>query len=400
MITTADGKMLEGIRILDFSRVLAGPFCTALLADLGAEVVKVEPPGGDDYRFVGPFLESESALFLTVNRGKRSIVIDLKRDRGVELARRLAAQSDVVVENFRPGVAQKLGIGYEDLEPLNSKLVYASISGFGQFGEFSRLPAYDIIVQAMSGLMHITGDSNGPPTLVGEAIGDLAAGLFGSWAILAALFARERSGKGRYIDVALFDSLVSLLPTSLCQLLYADRVPMRVGNRHQLSAPFGAFPALDGDVVIAVLNDKLFEKLARTIERPDLLEDPRFTNDESRCMNESALRQAIEAWTRARAAAEVVRLLSEAGVPAAPIWDIRQATDNAHIKARGLFASAEHATLGTIPIPEQPVSFGGHRRGATTAPPVLGEHTDAVLREVLNASDDEISALRKTEVIL
>jgi CoA:oxalate CoA-transferase len=153
-------------------------------------------------------------------------------------------------------------------------------------------------------------------------------------------------------------------------------------------------------VVIAVLNDKLFEKLARTIERPDLLEDPRFTNDESRCMNESALRQAIEAWTRARAAAEVVRLLSEAGVPAAPIWDIRQATDNAHIKARGLFASAEHATLGTIPIPEQPVSFGGHRRGATTAPPVLGEHTDAVLREVLNASDDEISALRKTEVIL
>jgi len=400
MIKDSNGKMLEGIRILDFSRVLAGPFCTALLADLGAEVVKIEPPRGDDYRFVGPLLKSESALFLTVNRGKRSIVIDLKRERGVELARKLAAQSDVVVENFRPGVAQKLGIGYEDLKMVNPKLVYASISGFGQFGEFSHLPAYDIIVQAMSGLMHITGDSDGPPTLVGEAVGDLAAGLFGSWAILAALFARERSGEGRYIDVALFDSLVSLLPTSLCQLLYADRVPKRVGNRHQLSAPFGAFPASDGDVVIAVLNDKLFEKLAQTIERPDLPEDLRFANDESRYMHESALREAIEAWTRTRTAAEVVRLLSEAGVPAAPIWDIRQATDNAHVKARGLFASAEHATLGTIPIPEQPVRFGGDRRGATTAAPVLGQHTDAVLRELLNASDDEIDALRKTEVIL
>ena len=400
MIKDSNGKMLEGIRILDFSRVLAGPFCTALLADLGAEVVKVEPPRGDDYRFVGPLLKSESALFLTVNRGKRSIVIDLKRERGVELARKLAAESDVVVENFRPGVAQKLGIGYEDLKMVNPKLVYASISGFGQLGEFSHLPAYDIIVQAMSGLMHITGDSDGPPTLVGEAVGDLAAGLFGSWAILAALFARERKGEGRYIDVALFDSLVSLLPTSLCQLLYADRVPKRVGNRHQLSAPFGAFPASDGDVVIAVLNDKLFEKLAKTIERPDLPEDPRFANDESRCMHESVLREAIEAWTRTRTAAEVVRLLSEAGVPAAPIWDIRQATDNAHVKARGLFASAEHATLGTIPIPEQPVSFGGGRRGATTAAPVLGEHTDAVLREVLNASDDEISALRKFKVVL
>jgi CoA:oxalate CoA-transferase len=400
MITTEDGKMLEGIRILDFSRVLAGPFCTALLADLGAEVVKVEPPRGDDYRFVGPLLKSESALFLTVNRGKRSIVIDLKRERGVELARKLAMESDVVVENFRPGVAQRLGIGYEQLKTLNPKLVYASISGFGQFGEFSNLPAYDIIVQAMSGLMHITGDADGPPTLVGEAVGDLAAGLFGSWAILAALFARERSGEGRYIDVALFDSLVSLLPTSLCQLLYADRVPKRVGNRHQLSAPFGVFPAADGNVVIAVLNDKLFMKLGQTIERPDLPEDPRFANDESRCTHEPALRQAIEAWTGTRAAAEVVRLLSEAGVPAAPIWDIRQATDNAHVKARGLFASAEHATLGAIPIPEQPVSFGGHRRGATTAAPVLGEHTDAVLRELLNVGDDEIDALRKAEVVL
>jgi len=256
---------LSGIRILDLTRVLSGPYCTALLADLGAEVVKLESPGGDDYRHVGPFRDGESALFQLVNRNKWGLMLDLKDPGDQRLARVLALKADVVVENFRPGVAARLGLGYEDLARDNPALIYATISGFGQKGAKADLPAFDLVAQAMSGLMAMTGNADGPPTKVGDSFGDLAAGLFASWSILAALVERGRTGKGRRLDVAMVDSLVALLPTAMAQFMFGKTAPMRSGNRHPLSTPFGAFPARDGHLVICVLNNGQFARLAECI---------------------------------------------------------------------------------------------------------------------------------------
>ena len=266
---TSPGGPLAGVVVVDFSRVLAGPYATALLADLGARVIKVEPRDGDDYRHVGPWLGGESALFASINRGKESIALDLKEASDLELALQLCDRADVVVENFRPGVAAKLGIGAEALMARNPRLVYASISGFGQTGPMRERPAYDIIVQALTGLMSINGDPAGPPTLVGESIGDVAAGLYGSWAILAALYQRERTGAGCRSDLAMFDALLAMMPLATTRYLATGKVPQRVGNRHSLSAPFGAFRTGDGHVIVAVLNERLFEQFCGAIGRAE-----------------------------------------------------------------------------------------------------------------------------------
>ena len=235
---------LEGIRILDFTRVLAGPLSTALLADLGAEVIKIEPPQGDDYRAIGPMQNGESALFTVMNRNKKSVVLDLKSPEAVALVHAMAAHADVVVENFRPGVAERLGIGAATLQGLNPKLVVVSVSGFGQTGPLAHRPAYDIIVQAMSGLMEATGEPDGAPTLVGEAVSDVVAGLFASWATLAALLQVQRTGQGQHVDVAMFDTTLSFLATSMARYLFTGKPARRVGNRHPLSAPFGVYLSL------------------------------------------------------------------------------------------------------------------------------------------------------------
>ena len=387
--------LLSGLRVLDFSRVLAGPFCTALLADLGAEVIKVEPPGGDDYRHIGPFKEGESALFLLMNRGKKSLTLNLKSARGAALARELAGKSDVVVENFKPGVAGRLGIDHETLREVNPRLVYASISGFGQSGPLADRPAYDIIAQAMAGLMSVTGDPEGPPTRAGESMADLCGGLYAAWAIMAALFARERSGQGRRIDVAMFDSIFSLLPTALAQYLYAGTNPGRTGNRHPISSPFGSFRAADGEVIIAVANDTLFVRLAEAMGAPDLARDPRFAGDELRTCNEPTLRTAIEAWTGRLTVAEVVEILERRGVPASPIWSVEQAAESAQVAFRRLLATAEHPRLGEIPLIEQPVHFSDAPRGRHRPPPLLSEHSEAVLGEILGIGRTEYEALRR-----
>lgn len=364
---------LHGLTVLDFSRVLAGPFATVLLADLGARVIKIEPPAGDDYRHIGPFLGRESMLFAFANRGKESVVLDLKRPDDLAFALRLAEHADVVVENFRPGVADKLGIGAGALAARNERLIYASISGFGQQGPMRERPAYDIIVQALTGLMSITGEPDGPPTMMGEAFGDLTAGLFASWAILAALHQRERTGRGCRIDLAMFDALLSMMPTATCRYVASGKVPARVGNRHALSAPFGVFRTGDGHVVVAVLNEKLFEQFCGVIGRADLLSDPRFGSDSERTENEGALRAAFEQWSCARTTHEAVAALSAAGVPAAPIDHVGAAVDSEHARARGLFRPA---TLGGRParLPEQPAVFSTMARGAAAPVPALGEH--------------------------
>ena len=374
-------KPLQGIRVLDLSRVLAGPYCTALLADLGAEVIKLEPPAGDDYRHIGPFKDGESALFTLNNRGKQSLVLDLKDPGDLALAKAVAARVDVVVENFRPGVAARLGLGAEALRAENPRLIYCSISGFGQQGPFRDLPAYDLVVQAMSGLMAGTGEEGGAPLKTGESVADLIAGLFGSWAIMAALVNRNATGQGATLDVAMYDALFSMLTTSHALHFYAGQLPQRVGNRHPLSTPFGCFATQDGQVVIAVLNGKQFAALATLIGAPEAADDPRFASDESRTAHEPELKRLIESWSCDRTTEEAVAALAGVGLPAAPIWDIAQAASNEHALTRGLVSRLPHPVLGLAPTIGQPVRFDGEKPVAETSAPRLGGDRAAILRE-------------------
>jgi CoA:oxalate CoA-transferase len=379
--------------VLDFTRVLSGPYCTALLADLGAEVVKVEAPQGDDYRHIGPFKQGESALFQLVNRNKHSITLDLKASGDLALARRLARQADVVIENFRPGVATRLGIGYEDLSATHPGLIYASISGFGQSGPKSDLPAFCLVAQAMSGMMAMTGEPDGPPSKSGDSVGDLAAGLFASWSILAALYERSRTGLGRQLDIAMVDSLVSLLPTAVAQWMFGATPPMRSGNRHPLSTPFGAYRARDGHLVICVLNSGQFARLAACIGQPELAQDPRFASDEARTRHEPLLRAAIEGWLIDHDVAEAVALLSAAGIPASAIEDASDVFDGDYVMERSLLPAIEHPVLGAIRVMEQPVHFSGLPRGRQRPAPALGADTRQVLAGWLNMTDDDIDAM-------
>jgi CoA:oxalate CoA-transferase len=372
---------LAGIKVLDLSRVLAGPYCTALLADLGAEVVKLEPPAGDDYRHIGPFQDGESALFTLNNRGKKSVVLDLKMPGDLEVAQALAARVDVVVENFRPGVAARLGLGAETLRAANPRLIYCSISGFGQDGPFKDLPAYDLVVQAMSGLMAATGEEGGAPLKTGESIADLIAGLFASWSIMAALVRRNATGQGATLDVAMYDALFSMLTTSHAQHFYGGVLPGRVGNRHPLSTPFGCFRTRDGQVVIAVLNGGQFRRLAALVDKPDIADDPRFATDSSRTEHEPALRALIEEWSGRLTTEEAVAALSAQGLPTAPIWTIAEAAENEHSAARGLVSRLAHPVLGAAPVVGQPVRFDGAKPVASTAAPRLNDDIAAVLRE-------------------
>lgn len=375
-MSIAEGP-LTNVTVLDFSRVLAGPFATAMLCDVGADVIKVESPAGDDYRHVGPFVQGRSALFDFVNRGKRSIVLDLKDQAGRDTAERLAQSADVVVENFRPGVADKLGIGYERLSTVKPDLIYLSISGFGAVSPLRDRAAYDIIIQAESGMMSITGDPAGDPTLVGDSIADVTSGLYGAWAISTALWHRERTGRGCRIDLAMFDALLSLMPTAACRYLATGEIPRRVGNRHPLSAPFGAYRSADSHVVIAVLNENLFREFAKAIGKPELANDRRFEDDAARAENEPALREFIEQWSLSRTTKEIVQILARSGIPAAVINSVADAIDNEHTSTRSLFRSG-----ALTPLPEQPAHFSGMRRGRPVRAPHHGEHTQEVLSSI------------------
>lgn len=390
---------LSGIRVLDLTRMLAGPLCTALLADIGADVIKIEnPEGGDDARHFFPRKGDESTYFMLLNRGKKSVTLDLKSKEGLRLIEALVDKSDVLVENFRPGTAKRLGIDYERLSAINPRLIYASISGFGQSGPLSHQPSYDIIAQAMSGLMSITGSPDGPPTRVGESIGDIIAGLYASWGILAALQARTRSGRGQHLDIAMLDSLFSLLVTALSQYLFTGIVPQRVGNRHPVSTPFDTYRASDGLAVIAVANNPLFGRLAEAIGRPELSTDERFSSDDRRTANEPALRAVIEGWTSGRTVAEIIEQVGRVGVPVSPIWTVAQAAESDHVRYRGFVREVEHPTAGEIKLVGQPVHFS---ESAThvAAPPLLGEHTEMVLHAILGLGKETIAKLRAKRVI-
>ncbi len=378
MAETADrARPLQGVRVLDLTRVLSGPYCTALLADLGAEVIKIEGERGDDYRHIGPFIDDESVLFAALNRGKSSIVLDLKSAFGADAVRRLAEEVDVLVENFRPGVMDRLGLGWEALSEINPRLIYVAISGFGRSGPNSGQPAYDLIVQALSGIMDATGDPDGSPTMIGEPIGDVAAGLFAAWGISTALFDRERSGRGRLVDVAMFDSLLAMMPTLSARHLAAGEAPRRVGNRHPLSAPFGVYAARDGHFAVAVLNEALFSRFATALGRPDIVDDPRFASDSLRRANEPALADIIEGWAGERSAGEAVVTLTDAGLPAATIRSVSEAWQSEQARARQLWGDSDDGR--GVRLPQQPVHFSGAPRSGLRPAPRLGADGARVL---------------------
>ncbi len=393
-------RLLDGIRVIDLSRVMSGPFCTAMLADLGAEVIKIEMPEvGDDSRHFGPYRDGESAYFMLLNRGKKSVTLNLKSDRGRDILEALVGSSDVLIENFRPGVADRLGIGYAALEPLNPGLVYASISGFGQDGPLAGRPAYDLVVQAMSGLMDVTGQRDGPPTAIGESMADVCAGMFAAWGISTALFARERTGKGRHLDIAMLDSMFSMMLTVLSLQLYSDRAPVRVGSRHPVTYPVDAFEAKDGHVVMVVSSDRAFGAFCKAIGRPALSKDERFRTNADRNTNEDALKAIIEAWTSERTAVEIVAAMDAAGIPAAPVLSLADVTESAHIASREMISTVGHPTLGDIPLVHQAVRFSGAERTFQRPPPGLGEHTRELLASLLGLGDAEIQALADDNVI-
>lgn len=375
--------------MVDLSHALAGPYCTMILGDLGADIIKVESPGrGDESRTWGPpFVGGESAYFLSVNRNKRSIAINLKHAAGLAAFLRLCRAADVVIENFAPGTADRLGVGYEAIRGENATVIYASISGFGAGAKFSG--GYDLIAQGTSGLMSVTGEPGGSPTKVGVSIADVTAGMFTAHAVLAALFGRDHGGSGCHIEVTLNDALLALHTYQAGRLFAGAAVPGREGNHHPTIAPYGTFAAQDGLVNIAVGSDQQFERLCGVLRDEDTSQDPRFSTNQLRVANRGALTQALEAKLGGRSVAAWVDLLSAAGIPCGPILDLRDAFSAEWVSARGSVTSVMHSTAGEVSQVRPPWRFDSESGAVRMPPPTLGQHTQEVLGEILGMSDEE-----------
>jgi crotonobetainyl-CoA:carnitine CoA-transferase CaiB-like acyl-CoA transferase len=390
---------LAGIRVLDFTRVLAGPAASLALADLGAEVFKIEPPGsGDETRDFPPIRDGESHYFLSVNRGKKSIVIDLKSAAGVALAKDLAAKCDVVVENYRPGVMDRLGLGYDALSAINPKLIYCAISGYGQTGPLRDRPSFDIVLQAMSGALSVNGEPGAPPTKLGIPLGDLVGGINGPIAILAALHERNTTGRGRYIDISLMDGLVGMLGY-IAQLAWfngADPTPQ--GSQHPNLVPYGAFPAKDGSIIVACLTNSFWGRICEALGCPENTSDPRYDSIQKRRNARDEVNAIVSAFTAGKTVDELTRLFTEHQVPHAPILGVTDALSQPQTVAREMVVEVEHKTLGTIPIVNRPIRFD-ERQPAPTAPPDLGQDTDEILADVLGLTSEEIAALRASKAV-
>ncbi|MFM8877046.1 MAG: CaiB/BaiF CoA transferase family protein [Anaerolineae bacterium] len=386
---------LQNIRVLDLSRVLAGPYCTMVLGDLGAEVIKVEPPEGDETRGWGPpFAEGESAYYLCVNRNKRSMVVNLKTDEGREILRELAMQSDVLVENFRPGTLKKFGLDFETLHELNPRLIYCSISGFGQTGPLRDMPGYDFMIQAMGGIMSVTGEPDGEPMKVGVAVADLFAGQNAVISILAALQARTFTGEGQYIDIALFDSELGWLANVASNFLISGKNPKRYGNAHANIVPYQSFQASDGWFVVAVGNDKQFEAFCKVIGKPELSADERFSTNSARVQNRELLIPLLKPIFMQKTVSEWLALIGDQ-FPCGPINNFDQVFSMPHVKEREMLVQMEHPTIGALPLVGSPLKMGGTPVSYRLPPPLMGQHTKDILRESLGYSDEKVMALAK-----
>ncbi len=391
---------LAGVRVIDLTRVLAGPFCAMSLGDMGAEVIKIEEPGkGDDTRGWPPFVSGEATYFLSVNRSKKSLTLNMKAPEGQEILRRLLASADVVLENFRPGTMERLGFGYGRLCRANPRLVYCSISGFGESGPEAHRPGYDLIVQGESGIMDITGFPDGPPVKVGNSIGDLVAGMAAAQGITLALLSRQRTGKGQKVEIGMLDVMASLLTYQAGLYWNAGGRPTRRGNEHPSIVPYEVFKAQDVYLTLGVANNSLWERACRALDREDLIEDPRFDTVSNRVTNRKALVPLLNEILGARPADEWLARLDKAGVPAGRIKSVAEVCESGHLRARGMMVSLAHPKAGPITVMGVPVRLHDTPGAATMAPPLLGQHTEEILTGLLRMPKSRVEQLRAAGVV-
>jgi CoA:oxalate CoA-transferase len=393
-------KPLENVKVLDLTRVLAGPYASMMMADFGADIIKIEAPKtGDDSRAFGPFVGKESAYFMSLNRGKRSMTLNLKEPEACNIFREMVTKADIVLENYRPGTMEKFGLGYEELKKLNPKIIYTACSGFGHTGPYSSKPAYDVIVQGMGGIMSITGQENGEPTRVGASVGDLTAGLFAVIGTLTALYHREVTGIGQKVDVAMLDCQVAILENAISRYLTSGIVPGPIGNRHPSITPFEGFKAKDGYVIIAVGNDRLWAKFCELIGRQDLTKDERFISNSKRTENQKALKVILDTVFPAKTVDEWLAAIDEAGIPCGPINTIDRVLKDPQVLARDMIVEIEHPIAGKFKMPGVPIKLS-ETPGAVEKPaPLLGQHTEEILQEMLGFTKAKVAALREQGVL-
>ena len=391
---------LSGVKVLDFSRILSGPYASMVLADLGADVVKIEPiDKGDDTRGFPPFVGGLSHYYIALNRSKQSIALDLKSPEGVQIARDLAAQSDILLENFRPGVMDRLGLGQQALAQINPGLIYCSITGFGRNSPHGDKPAFDIVAQALSGVMSINCEPGQAPNKLGLPLGDMAGSIFSVFGILAALHERHATGRGRHVEIAMLDSLIAM-QGYLSQIYFVSgQSPKPVGTKHPSIVPYGAFPTADGHVIVACLTERFWHNFARCLGRADLIDDPRFAQYQARLANRDALEPIITACMMPHGTDYWLDRLTEYDVPNAPILSIAEALQQDHVRDHGLIETVDHPSVGPLQLVRGPVLFDGTGPAPASAPSLLGEDTDDVLTARLGYSADRLNDLRARAVI-
>ena len=391
---------LEGVVVLDATQVMAGPFCTLLLADMGADVIKVEKPqGGDDSRSFGPpFIAGESAAFLAINRNKRSVTLNLKSEEGRDVFRRLAGRSEILVENFRPGTMEGLGLHYEAIHRINPTIIYCSISGFGQTGPYRTLGGFDLVTQGMSGLISVTGHPGGPPTKVGVPISDLNAGMYAVYGILSAYVHRLKTGEGQYVDTSLLEGAVAYTFWESSIYFATGEIPPPMGSAHRLNAPYQVFDTMDGALSVGAANQSTWERLCKVLERKDLAQDPRFSTNADRIRHCRPLAATLQPLFRQRTTAAWLALLKEAGVPAGPIYNMAQVYEDPHVRAREMLVELDHPLAGTIKNIGIPVKLSRTPGRIRRPAPLLGQHTEEVL-SWLGLDQAQIGKLRAAGAI-
>tara|TARA_Y100000817_G_scaffold231787_1_gene184196 strand:- start:93 stop:1331 length:1239 start_codon:yes stop_codon:yes gene_type:complete len=393
---------LKDLKVLDLTWVLSGPFATMTLSDLGADVIKVErPPYGDVSRTTGPLVDGESGYFFSVNRGKRSISVNLKSDSGKDIFKKLVREVDVLVENFTPGVMSKLGLGYSDLSKINDRLIYAAISGYGQTGIMSELPALDVIVQGAGGVMSITGEHGGIPVRPGLSLADVTAGLYCAIGILSAVHERERSGKGQLIDISMLDSQIAILENAYMRYHVTGEIPEKLGTRHPTAVPFQAFATLDGYIVLALAwgVPNQWGLLCAELELPELIDDERFSTAQARSRNHSLLEPLLSKAFLTKNTQDWVSALSKFGIPCGPLNDIPTVTKMDQVKSRNMFVDVPHHTIGNIPLTNTPIKLSRSPGGIKGTSPDMGQDTEDILKELLKLNQSEIEDLLQNEIV-
>lgn len=392
---------LEGVLVLDLSRIMAGPFCSMILGDLGAEVIKVEKPGsGDDTRAWGPpFIEGESTYYLSINRNKKSITVNLKTAKGIEIIKKLVKRCDILLENFPPGNMERYGLDYDTLKEINPGLIYCSITGYGPDGPHKNRTGYDLVASAIGGLMSITGEEDGPPVKVGIAITDVVTGLFAHGAVLAALHARKKTGKGQRIDISLLEAQVAALINAASGYLNSGKIPKRWGTAHESIVPYEAFKTKDKYLIIAGGNDKIFASLCKVLGIPELAQDPRFVTNAKRVINRKELIPILNTETVKKTAAEWEEILEKNGIPFGPINNVKEVFEDPQVLHRGMILEMPHPKAGKIRVAGIPVKYSETKAEARLHPPLLGEHTEEILKEYLGYGDETILHLKKEKVI-